>query len=80
MPSPRETIAQARFDLATRDMLLSIFDAIWSNCDDRSEMNGYRLAGRIIHIAQTGQRSKEAIERYAAHTVLGGDTLNERIF
>jgi hypothetical protein len=67
MPSPRETILQANFDPVTRAMLLAVFDDVWSTCEDRSDMNGYRLAGCIIDIAQGGQRSKEAIHRYAAH-------------
>lgn len=76
MPSPRETIAQARFDRMTRDMLLLIFDEVWSNCDDQSELNGYRLAGSIIDIARTGLRSKEAIERYAAYQASCGNRTN----
>lgn len=67
MPSPRETILQSSFDDVTRAMLLAVFDEIWSTCDDRSEMNGYRLAGSIIGIARGGQRSREAIHRYAAY-------------
>ncbi len=68
MPSPRETILQSPFDSATLLMLLAVFDEIWRTCEDKSDLNGYRLAGSIIDIARSGQRSREAIHCYAAHT------------
>ena len=68
MPSPRETIALASFDAVTRAMLLAIFDDVWASCEDRSELMAYRIAGNIIDVARAGQRSKEAIHRFAADT------------
>jgi hypothetical protein len=70
MPSPRETILRARFDDATRAMLLDIYDSIWNSSHNPSELTGYRIAGRIIEIARAGQRSRDAIEKYAAYEVL----------
>jgi hypothetical protein len=66
MPSPRETIALANFDAVTRAMLLAVFDEVWASCTDRSELTAYRIAGSILDLASTGQRSEEAIHRYAA--------------
>jgi hypothetical protein len=66
MPSPRETIALANFDAVTRAMLLAVFDDVWASCTDRSELIAYRIAGSIIDAARAGQRSEEAIHRYAA--------------
>jgi hypothetical protein len=69
IPGPRDTLLHSKFDDSTRRTLVSVFDRVWPRCGDRSEINGYRIAGSILELANSGVRSQEDIERRVSDVV-----------